>query len=341
MTSSDVLDTSIAMQMVESADLLERDLEALREAIKAQALRHKMTPCMGRSHGVHAEPVTFGLKMAVWYCEVNRALERLALARKQMAFGQISGAVGTCAHLPPDIEEEAMEILCLKVDPVSTQIIQRDRHAFFLSTLAVIAASCEKMATEIRNLQRTEILEVEEFFSEKQKGSSAMPHKRNPITAEQVAGLARVIRSNSLAGLENVTLWHERDLTHSSVERVIIPDSCILLDYILTKLTGVISKLLVYPENMQANIDRSYGLIYSQNVLLALTGAGITREEAYLLVQRNAMRAWKEKTDFPTLVRADRDIKKLLKKSLLDNCFDQNDYFKHIDHLFHRAGLED
>jgi len=339
MTSSDVLDTSTALVMTQASDLLWDGIVALREAIGKQARAHKLTPCMGRSHGIHAEPTTFGLKMAVWYCEMGRALERLDLARQQMAFGQISGAVGTCAYLDPDLEEEALGTLGLQVDPVSTQIIQRDRHAFFLTTLAVIAASLEKMATEIRNLQRTEILEVEEFFSEKQKGSSAMPHKRNPITAEQICGLARVIRSNSVAALENVALWHERDITHSSVERVIIPDSCILLDYILAKTTDVVANLLVYPENMQANIDRSYGVIYSQQVLLALADAGMTREKAYRIVQKKAMQAWKEKIPFAPLIRKDPDVKKRLSKKVLDKCFDQSQYFRNVDRLFVRAGL--
>jgi adenylosuccinate lyase len=341
MTSSDILDTSLALNMTESADRLREGVENLRSAIAQQARRHKYTPCMGRSHGIHAEPTTFGLKLAVWYGEMGRALERLDLAREQIAYGKISGAVGTCSHLPPDLEEEALVFLGLKVAAVSTQVVQRDRHAFFLTTLAVIAASLEKFATEIRNLQRTEILEAEEYFSPKQKGSSAMPHKRNPVSCEQVVGLARVIRSNSLAAMENVPLWHERDITHSSVERVIIPDSCILLDYILARLTGIIEKLLVYPENMQANIDRSYGLIYSQRVLLALANSGMTREKAYEIVQKQAMKAWKEKCDFTELIRKDPDVKKNLDKKILDQCFDQNRYFVSVDRLFERAGLGD
>jgi adenylosuccinate lyase len=341
MTSSDVLDTALALTLKESAALLRKGVEGLTAAIAKQAKLHKFTPCMGRSHGIHAEPTTFGLKMAVWYGEMNRALERLDLAAEHISYGQISGAVGTCAHLPPDLEEESLKNLGLKVAAVSTQIIQRDRHAFFMTTLATIAASLEKFSTEIRNLQRTEILEAEEFFSEKQKGSSAMPHKRNPIAAEQITGLARVIRSNSIAALENVALWHERDITHSSVERVILPDSCILLDYLLAKMTNLVDKLLVYPENMQKNIDLSYGLIYSQRVLLALADSGMTREKAYKIVQDQAMRAWKEKTDFPTLIRRDPEVKKRLDKKTLDACFDQNQYFKCVDRLFERAGLGD
>jgi adenylosuccinate lyase len=339
MTSSDVLDTSLAINLLESADLIEQGVLRLREAIGQKAREHKFTACMGRSHGIHAEPTTFGLKLAVWYVELGRALERLALARKQIGAGQISGAVGTCAHLPTEVEEVSLSKLGLEVAAVSTQILQRDRHAFFMTTLATIAASLEKFATEIRNLQRTEILEAEEHFGAKQKGSSAMPHKRNPITGEQIAGLARVVRSNAVAALENVALWHERDITHSSVERVILPDSCILVDYMLAKMTGLIANLLVYPENMQANIDRSYGLIYSQRVLLALAESGLTREEAYRIVQTQAMRAWKEKTDFTVLIRKDPAVKKHLKPKDLDRLFDQNSYFVSVDKLFERAGL--
>jgi len=339
MTSSDVLDTALALNLTECADRLRKSVERFREVLAVQARKHKYTPCMGRSHGVHAEPITFGLKLAVWYGEMGRALDRLDLASEQIGYGKISGAVGTCAHIPPDLEEEALALLGLKAAPVSTQVVQRDRHAFFMTTLATVAASLEKFATEIRNLQRTEILEVEEFFGAKQKGSSAMPHKRNPITAEQITGLARVIRSNALAALENVALWHERDITHSSVERVIIPDSTILLDYILAKTTDLVENLLVYPENMQANIDRSHGLIYSQRVLLALTDSGMTREEAYAIVQKQAMRAWKEKRDFTRLIRNDPDVKKSLDKKKLDGCFDQKRYFVSVDRLFERAGL--
>lgn len=339
MTSSDVLDTALALNMKEAAGLLIQGIQQLRMAVSHQAVTHKYTPCIGRSHGIHAEPTTFGLKMAGWYCELGRGLERLEYAREQISSGQISGAVGTCAHLPPDLEEQALEILGLRVDPVSTQVISRDRHAFFLTTLAVVAASLERMATEIRNLQRTEILEVEEYFDVNQKGSSAMPHKRNPITAEQIAGLSRVIRANSVAALENVPLWHERDITHSSVERVIIPDSCILLDYMLAKMTNLVSRLIVYPGNMQANIDKTLGLIYSQRVLLALTGSGMTREKAYKLVQGNAMKAWKEKVDFRILIRKDMDVKKALSKSVIEKCFDQSFYFTAVDRLFERAGL--
>ncbi|MCA9425800.1 MAG: adenylosuccinate lyase [Candidatus Omnitrophica bacterium] len=340
MTSSDVLDTALAINMKEAMEKIIAGVSPLLEAVKKQALAHKFTPCMGRSHGIHAEPTTFGLKMAVWYGEIQRAVARLELAKEQISFGQISGAVGTCAHLPPDIEEEAMALLGLNVAPVSTQIIQRDRHAFFMSALASLASSLEKFAVEIRNLQRTEILEVEESFGSKQKGSSAMPHKKNPITAEQITGLARVIRSNSIAALENVALWHERDITHSSVERVIIPDSTILADYILARMTRLVENLQVYPENMQANIDLNRGLIYSQKVLLALAESGMTREKAYAIVQKQAMRAWKEKKDFRDLIRRDPEVKKRLDSKALKTLFDQNQYLVSVDALFKRAGLE-
>ena len=340
MTSSDVLDTALAMILTEAMDQILAGVPALLDAIRKQALTHKHTPCMGRSHGVHAEPTTFGLKMAVWYGEVQRAVERLELAREQIGYGQISGAVGTCAHLSPEIEEEALKLLGLKTAPVSTQIIQRDRHAFFMSALASLACSLEKFAVEIRNLQRTEILEVEESFGSKQKGSSAMPHKKNPITAEQITGLARVIRSNSIAAFENVALWHERDITHSSVERVILPDSCILTDYILSRMTRLVDNLQVYPENMQANIDLNRGLIYSQKVMLALAESGMTREKAYRIVQKQAMRAWKEGKDFRNLIRRDPEVKKRLDSKTLNRLFDQKQYLLHVDTLFRRAGLE-
>ncbi len=339
MTSSDVLDTALALNMREAAGLLIQGLSQLREAVKHQAVTHKYTPCIGRSHGIHAEPTTFGLKMAGWYCELGRDLERLEFAREQISYGQISGAVGTCAHLPPEVEEQALALMDLHTDPVSTQVISRDRHAQYLTTLAVVAASLERMATEIRNLQRTEILELEEFFDVHQKGSSAMPHKRNPITAEQITGLSRVIRANSIAALENVALWHERDITHSSVERVIIPDSCILLDYILAKMTRLVAKLIIYPGNMQANIDKTLGLVYSQRVLLALTESGMTREQAYKIVQDSAMKAWKDKVDFRALIRKNMDVKKSLAKSAIEKCFDQGFYFTAVDRLFERAGL--
>ena len=340
MTSSDLLDTALAMILTEAMDQILAGVPALLDAIRKQALTHKHTPCMGRSHGVHAEPTTFGLKMAVWYGEVQRAVERLELAREQIGYGQISGAVGTCAHLSPEIEEEALKLLGLKTAPVSTQIIQRDRHAFFMSALASLACSLEKFAVEIRNLQRTEILEVEESFGSKQKGSSAMPHKKNPITAEQITGLARVIRSNSIAAFENVALWHERDITHSSVERVILPDSCILTDYILSRMTRLVDNLQVYPENMQANIDLNRGLIYSQKVMLALAESGMTREKAYRIVQKQAMRAWKEGKDFRNLIRRDPEVKKRLDSKTLTRLFDQKQYLLHVDTLFRRAGLE-
>lgn len=340
MTSSDVLDTALAINLRESMDLILSGIPPLLDAVREKALEHKYTPCMGRSHGVHAEPTTFGLKMAVWFVEIQRAVERLELAREQISYGQVSGAVGTCAHLPPDVEEEALALLGLKTAPVSTQIIQRDRHAFFLSALASLACSLEKFAVEIRNLQRTEILEVEESFGAKQKGSSAMPHKKNPITAEQITGLARVIRSNSLAGMENVALWHERDITHSSVERIILPDSCILTDYILNRMTRLVKNLRVYPKNMQANIDSNRGLIYSQKILLALAESGMTREKAYSIVQKEAMRAWDEGKDFRDLIRKNPEVRKRIDRKTLDRLFDQNQYLVSVDALFKRAGLE-
>lgn len=340
MTSSDVLDTSLAINLVESAKLIRQGLEKLLGTLRHQALIHKYTPCMGRSHGIHAEPTTFGLKLAGWYSEVKRDLERLDSATDHIAVGQISGAVGTCAHLDPAIEEAALNLLGLQTDPVSTQVISRDRHAWFLSALAVIAATLERIGTEIRNLQRTEILEVEEYFDANQKGSSAMPHKRNPITAEQICGLARVVRANLVAGLENVALWHERDITHSSVERVILPDSCILVDYMLARMASLVERLIIYPGNMQANIDKTLGLIYSQRLLLALTESGMTREKAYKIVQTSAMKAWQEKVDFRDLIRKDPEVRKSLGKAVIEGCFSQGFYFKSVDHLFRRAGLE-
>jgi adenylosuccinate lyase len=340
MTSSDVLDTAIALNMKESAALLLADLVELMTVVKQQALTHKYTPCIGRSHGIHAEPTTFGLKLAGWYCELERDRQRLEFVQTQISVGQISGAVGTCAHLSPEIESHALELLGLATDPVSTQVISRDRHAAFLTTLAVVAATLERMATEIRNLQRTEILEAEEFFDVHQKGSSAMPHKRNPITAEQISGLVRVVRANALAALENVALWHERDITHSSVERIIIPDSCILLDYMLAKMTTLVARLIVYPGNMQTNLDRTLGLIFSQRFLLALTESGITREQAYKIVQDNAMQAWKEKLDFRDLIRKDSMVRKTLSKKEIERAFDLGFYFTSVDQLFKRAGLE-
>ncbi|OGU26284.1 MAG: adenylosuccinate lyase, partial [Ignavibacteria bacterium GWA2_54_16] len=289
MTSSDVLDTALAVQMKQSAELLLKDLEELKAVLARRAKEHKLTVMVGRTHGIHAEPVTLGLKFALWYAETLRNIDRLRNAAKTISVGQISGAVGTYAYIDPSVERYVCEKLGLQAAPISTQVLQRDRHAEFMSTLAVIGSSLEKFATEIRHLQKTEVLEAEEYFSKGQKGSSAMPHKRNPITCERIAGLSRVLRGNAVAAMENVALWHERDITHSSVERVIVPDSCILLDYMLDQFTKVVDKLIVYPENMRKNIDKTHGLVFSQSVLLALTKKGMKREDAYRIVQSHAM----------------------------------------------------
>ena len=339
MTSSDVLDTALALQLQQSAELLLAGLLRFRAAVRALALAHKDTPCVGRTHGIHAEPMSFGLKPALWYTEAGRNLERLKRAREAVRVGKISGAVGTFAHVDPDVEEEVCRLLGLEPAPVSTQIVQRDRHAELASALAIIAASLEKVALEIRALQRTEILEAEEPFAEGQKGSSAMPHKRNPVACEQVCGLARLVRSNSLAALENVALWHERDISHSSVERVILPDSTILVDYMLHQMTRIIEGLQVYPERMRENMDRSFGLIYSQRVLLKLAEKGLPRQAAYELVQRSAMRAWRERTAFRDLLAADPEIMAKLAPAELEACFDPSWYLRNVDAVFRRAGL--
>ncbi len=339
LTSSDILDTGIAMQMRDSADIILIKLERLKEVIKAKALQYKNTLCIGRTHGVHGEPTTFGLKMALWYTELERNIERLRQAREVIAYGAISGAVGNFAHLDPRVEEFVCDKLGLKPCEVSTQVIQRDRHADFMTNLAVVASSLEKMATEIRNLQRTDILEAEEPFKAGQKGSSAMPHKRNPMMSERVAGLSRVIRGNAMAALENVALWHERDLTHSSVERVIIPDSCILLDYILEKFIGIMDGLVVYEENMTRNIETTLGLVFSQQLMLALVGKGILREEAYRMVQGNAMRSWSEKIPFKQLVLDDAAIMNLITPAELEQVFDYGVYTANVDYIFKRCGL--
>lgn len=339
MTSSDILDTGIALQMRDSADLILEKLQKLRKIAAEKAVKYKYTLNMGRTHGIHGEPTTFGLKMALWYTELGRDIERLKEAREVIAYGAISGAVGNFAHLNPRVEEYVCEKLGLKACPVSTQIIQRDRHAQFMSTLAVIASSIEKKATEIRNLQRTEILEVEEPFRKGQKGSSAMPHKRNPMMSERVAGLARVIRGNALAALENVALWHERDLTHSSVERVIIPDSCILLDYMLNKFITVVDGLVIYEDNMMANINRTRGLVFSQELMLALIGKGLLREEAYRMVQKNAMHSWEDKLDFRELVLNDKEIMNYISLEEIDKIFDLSIYTVNVDYIFKRCGL--
>jgi adenylosuccinate lyase len=337
MTSSDVLDTCFNVQLVRAADLLIADIEALNAALERRARQYKLTPTIGRSHGIHAEPTTFGLKLAFAFAEFTRAKQRLELARKEVATSAISGAVGTFAHVDPRVEAYVAEKMGLAVEPISTQIIPRDRHAMYFATLAVVAASCERLATEIRHLQRTEVLEAEEFFSEGQKGSSAMPHKRNPVLSENVVGLARMVRAYVVPALENVTLWHERDISHSSVERMIGPDATVTLDFALSRLAGMIDKLIVYPENMQKNLDRLGGLVHSQRVLLALTQKGVHREDAYRLVQRNAMKAWAGEGDFLALLKADKDVRKHLSESELADKFDLKFHFAHVDTIFRRV----
>ena len=337
LTSSDVLDTCFNVQLVEAADILIADIDALLTALKARAFEHKNTPTIGRSHGVHAEPTTFGLKLAVAYAEFARAKERLLRARAEVGTCAISGAVGTFAHVDPRVEAHVAKKLGLKVEPVSTQVIPRDRHAIYFATLAVVASSVERLATEIRHLQRTEVLEAEEFFSEGQKGSSAMPHKRNPVLSENLTGLARLVRGYAMPALEDVALWHERDISHSSVERVIGPDATIALDFALTRLAGIIKNLVVYPERMRANLDQLGGLIHSQRVLLALTAAGIPREEAYRVVQRNAMKVWNAGGNFLAALLADKDVRKALSEDQLRAQFDLGYHIKHVDTIFKRV----
>src|SRR5262245_2297377 len=339
MTSSDVLDTALALSLQEASDLLLAGLERLRAALRALAVTHKRTLVVGRSHGIHAEPMTFGLKAALWYAEAGRNLERLRRARETVRVGKISGAVGTFAHIDPDVEEEACHLLGLEPAPVSSQIVQRDRHAEFMATLAIVAASLEKIAVEIRSLQRTELGEVEEPFAEGQKGSSAMPHKRNPVGSENITGLARLVRANAGAAFENVALWHERDISHSSVERVILPDSTILVDYMLHRFSGILEGLQVYPERMRENIERSFGLMYSQRVLLRLTGAGLARQVAYEIVQRNAMRAWAERRSFQALLAADPGVTGHLDAGALAECFDPAWYLRNVDAIYRRLNL--
>jgi adenylosuccinate lyase len=339
LTSSDVVDTAQALQLQQAAELLLAGLERFRGAVRVLALKHKDTLCVGRTHGIHAEPMTFGLKAALWFVEAGRNLERLKRAREAVRVGKISGAVGTFAHVAPDVEEEVCRLLGLEPAPVSTQVVQRDRHAEFCTALAIVAASLEKVALEIRSLQRTEILEAEEPFTEGQKGSSAMPHKRNPVSCEQVCGLARVVRTNSLAALEDVALWHERDISHSSVERVILPDSTCLVDYMLHQMTRIIEGLEVYPQRMKENMERSFGLMFSQRVLLTLADKGLPRQQAYELVQRNAMRAWKERVPFRDLLAADREVMARLTPAELDGCFDAEWYLRNVDAIYRRAGL--
>jgi adenylosuccinate lyase len=337
LTSSDVLDTCFSVQLARAADLLIADLDQLLAALKKRALEHKMTPTIGRSHGIHAEPTTFGLKLAYAYAEFARARERMIAARKEVATCAISGAVGTYASIDPCVEAYVAKKMGLAPEPVSTQIIARDRHAMYFSTLAVIASSAERLATEIRHLQRTEVLEAEEFFSQGQKGSSAMPHKRNPVLSENVTGLARLVRACALPALENVALWHERDISHSSVERMIGPDATVTLDFALARLTGIIDKLVVYPDAMQANLDKLGGLHNSQRVLLALTQAGLSREDAYGLVQRNAMKTWNEGKDFLSELKADKDVTAKLDPAALEAMFDLDFHFKNVDVIFERV----
>lgn len=337
MTSSDVLDTCFNVQLVRAADILIADVDKVLAALKRRAFEYKMTPTVGRSHGIHAEPVTFGLKLAGFYAEFTRNRERLLAARKEVATCAISGAVGTFAQVDPRVEEYVAKAMGLAVEPVSTQVIPRDRHAMFFSTLGVVASSMERVATEIRHLQRTEVLEAEEFFSEGQKGSSAMPHKRNPVLTENITGLARMVRAYAMPAMENVALWHERDISHSSVERTIGPDATVTLDFALNRLAGVVDKLVVYPENMQKNLDKLGGLVHSQRVLIALTQKGCSREDAYRLVQRNAMRVWRGEGDFQVFLKADPDVKKYLTDADIAEKFDLGYHFKHVDTIFKRV----
>ncbi len=337
MTSSDVLDTCLAVQLARASDILIADVDALLAALKRRAHEHKLTPTIGRSHGIHAEPLTFGLKLAGAYAEFARARARLVAARAEIATCALSGAVGTFANIDPRVEEHVARAMGLAVEPVSTQVIPRDRHAMFFATLGVVASSVERLAIEVRHLQRTEVLEAEEFFAEGQKGSSAMPHKRNPVLTENLTGLARLVRGMVVPALENVALWHERDISHSSVERMIGPDATVTLDFALARLTGVMEKLLVYPETMRRNLDRLGGLVHSQRVLLALTQGGVSREEAYRLVQRSAMRVWRGEGDFLAFLVADPEVRAVLPPEKLEPLFDLGHHMKHVDTIFGRV----
>jgi len=339
LTSSDVMDTALSLQLKDAIDILEQDITEFITALENKAIEHKYTLMMGRTHGVHAEPITFGLKIALWVEEMRRNAQRLAEAKKAVSVGKISGAVGTYATVPPQIEKRACAELGLTPAPISNQIIQRDRHAQFVTTLAILAGSLEKIATEIRSLQRTEILEVEEPFRAGQTGSSAMPHKRNPELCERICGLSRLVRGYASTSMENIALWHERDISHSSTERIILPDSCLIIDYMLSLLTPIIRELRVYPDNMRRNLELTQGLVFSQRVLLALVNKGMSREEAYKLVQDNAMKAWLEKKSFPVLLEADKQILAHLSKSELESLFDYNYYLKYVDIIFERLGL--
>ncbi len=339
LTSSDVKDTALCYMTVQSADLIMRHLENFHAILRRRAAEFKNTVMIGRTHGIHAEPMTFGMKFLLWSAEIERDMERLKQAREMMAVGKLSGAVGTYSNIDPFVEEYVCKKLDLKPVRLATQVIQRDRHAHFLTTLAIIGSSLDKMATEIRNLQRTDIREAEEYFAPGQKGSSAMPHKRNPITCEKVSGMARLLRGYAIAGLEDVALWHERDISHSSVERVILPDATIALDHMLRKFSNIIDKLLVYPDAMLANLNKTGGLIFSQNLLIALVTKGVLREDAYKWVQRNAMARWLEGADFKTNVEADPDIKKYLTDEEIEHCFDPKPMLRNVDLIFSRFGL--
>ena len=341
LTSNDVVDTAQALLIGQASAIIAADLERLSEVLKGRAWEFKDTPMVGRTHGIHAEPITFGLKLANWYSEMQRNIERFQRASEDMRVGKFSGAVGTLAHLSPELEEKICARLGLKAAAVSSQVIQRDRHAYYLATLAVIGSTLDKIATEIRHLQRTEVREAEEFFSEKQKGSSAMPHKRNPVTSEQISGLARVVRSNAQAGFENVALWHERDISHSSVERVIIPDSTTLLDYMLQKTSNLIDTMFVYPERMKRNLESTGGLVFSGQLLLDLVERGVSREDAYRMVQQHAMRAWKEDLNFQDLVLKDKEITRRVPRQQIEYAFDLKRQLRNIDKIFARVFKND
>ena len=340
LTSSDVKDTALGIMMKKSAELVLEDLKNLRDVLKRQAKKYKHTVCIGRTHGIHAEPMTLGLKFALWYDEVCRDIERVEHAKKIVAVGKLSGAVGTYSNIDPRIEEITCKKLGIEPVKLATQVIQRDRHAEYMTTLAIVASTFEKIATELRNLQRTDIREVEEYFQPGQKGSSAMPHKRNPITGERISGMARLVRGNAIAAMEDITLWHERDISHSSVERVILPDSTINVDYCCRKLTNLLDKLLVYPEAMMENLNKTGGLIFSQRIMLAVVSKGVLREDAYKWVQRNAMARWLKGEDFRTNVEKDPDITKYLTKEEIDNCFDYQWFLRNVDMIMARFGIE-
>ena len=339
MTSSDVLDTCLAVQLKQAGEILLKDLEELRDVLAKRAVEFKRTLTIGRSHGIHAEPTTFGLKLALWHQMTERSIVRMRHAIETIAYGQISGAVGTFEHLSPKVEEYVCERLGLKPDPVTTQVVQRDRHAEFMTTLGVIASTLEQFAVEIRHLQRTEVLEAEEYFSAGQKGSSAMPHKRNPIISERITGMARVVRANAVAAMENVPLWHERDISHSSVERIICPDSTIALDYMLAKMTDLVANLLVYPEAMQKNLELTSGLHFSQTLLLELAKRGVSREEAYRMVQRNAMEVWQTRENFADVLKRDAELTAIIPANEIDELCDLKKSIRNVDYIFERAGL--